>query len=78
MPANQRLVNRRQEWLKKHVLSTIKAKKFATDKEIEAIDAKNKAIVEDAVQFAEDSPIPTLDELYKDVYHQKDYPYIMD
>jgi pyruvate dehydrogenase E1 component alpha subunit len=60
------------------VLSTIKAKKFATDKEIEAIDAKNKAIVEEAVQFAEDSPIPTLDELYKDVYHQKDYPYIMD
>ncbi len=60
------------------VLATIKDKKFASDEEIEAIDAKNKAIVEESVQFAEESPIPSLDELYKDVYHQKDYPYIMD
>jgi len=30
------------------------------------------------VKFAEDSPYPTADELYKDVYVQQDYPFILD
>jgi len=60
------------------VLKTIKAKNYASDKEIEAIEEKVKVIVDGAVQFAEESPFPELDELYKDVYHQKDYPFIMD
>ena len=32
------------------------------------MEAKIKAIVEDAVKFADESPFPTPDELYKDVY----------
>ena len=37
-----------------------------------------KKEVEEAVQFAEESPWPSDDELLKDVYVQQDYPFIMD
>jgi len=60
------------------VLSTLQKNKWITDAEIEAFDEKIKAIVEEAVQFAEDSPYPEVEELYKDVYTQADYPYITD
>jgi pyruvate dehydrogenase E1 component alpha subunit len=61
-----------------NVLNTIKKNKYASEKELEAIEEKVKAMVEESVKFAEDSPYPTVDELYKDVYTQEDYPYIMD
>ena len=35
-------------------------------------------MVEDSVKFAEDSPYPPAEELYKDVYVQEDYPYIIE
>jgi pyruvate dehydrogenase E1 component alpha subunit len=60
------------------VLRTINDNKLATAKEIEAIEQRVKDIVEESVRFAEESPWPTPDELYKDVYVQEDYPYIMD
>ncbi|MFM7023567.1 MAG: pyruvate dehydrogenase (acetyl-transferring) E1 component subunit alpha [Flavobacteriales bacterium] len=60
------------------VLNTIKEKKYATEKELEAIEERVKAKVDESVKFAEESAFPELDELYKDVYHQKDYPFIMD
>jgi pyruvate dehydrogenase E1 component alpha subunit len=60
------------------VLATLKTNKWATQKELDAIDEKIKAIIDEAVQFAEDSPYPTADELYKDVYTQADYPYIIE
>ena len=60
------------------VLATIKKNKYATDKELEAIEEKIKAQVEESVKFAEESPYPDPSELYKDVYVQEDYPYIKD
>lgn len=60
------------------VLNTIKEQKFATDEEIDAINKKVKAIVEESVKFAEESPLPEGKELYEDVYMQEDYPYVMD
>jgi pyruvate dehydrogenase E1 component alpha subunit len=60
------------------VLATIKAKKYLTDAAIEKIGQKVKAIVEESVKFAEDSPLPDPSELYEDVYAQEDYPFIMD
>jgi pyruvate dehydrogenase E1 component alpha subunit len=60
------------------VLSVIKEKKYATEAEIKKIEAKVKKEVEDSVKFAEDSPLPDPSELYKDVYTQEDYPYIVD
>jgi len=60
------------------VLRKIKENNFATDEEIEAINDKIKAEVEEAVQFAEESPYPDDSEVYKDIYVEDDYPYIMD
>jgi len=58
------------------VKNTITKKKYADEKWFEEVDAEVKQIVADAVKFAEDSPYPEVDELYKDVYAQEDYPFI--
>lgn len=60
------------------VLATIKKNKFATDSQIEAIEKRVEDLVAESVKFAEESPYPTADELYKDVYTQEDYPYIIE
>ena len=52
--------------------------KWATEDEITAIKKRVNEVVEDSVKFADESPYPTVDELYKDVYMQEDYPYIID
>jgi len=61
-----------------HVLMVIKKNKYANEKDLEAIQKKIKSQIEDAVNFAEESPLPDIDELYKDVYMQSDYPYIIE
>ena len=48
------------------------------DDEIEQITDRVKSEVEEAVKFAEESPLPDDDELLKDVYAQEDYPFITD
>ncbi|MFQ3575705.1 MAG: pyruvate dehydrogenase (acetyl-transferring) E1 component subunit alpha [Cytophagales bacterium] len=58
------------------VKSTILEKGFATEADIEAIDAKIKVQVDESVKFAEESPYPSADEAYTDVYVQEDYPFI--
>ncbi|MFD2786866.1 pyruvate dehydrogenase (acetyl-transferring) E1 component subunit alpha [Hymenobacter rubripertinctus] len=60
------------------VRHTILTNSMATEAELEAIDERIKAQVTESVEFAENSPYPTADELYKDVYVQQDYPYIRD
>ena len=60
------------------VRHTILTHNMATEADLEAIDEKIKAQVTESVEFAETSPFPTADELYKDVYVQEDYPYIRD
>jgi pyruvate dehydrogenase E1 component alpha subunit len=62
----------------KEVLKVIQDKKWAGKKEIEAIQEKVKKEVEEAVQFAEESPYPDDNELYQDIYVQEDYPFIKD
>jgi pyruvate dehydrogenase E1 component alpha subunit len=61
-----------------HVLRVITESNFATDAEIEAINEKVRLIVEESVEFAENSPYPDVSEVYKDIYTQEDYPFIMD
>lgn len=46
--------------------------------EIEAINERVRAEVEESVKFADESPLPSDDEMYKDIYAEDDYPYIMD
>lgn len=60
------------------VLETIRKNKFATDKQIAAIDERIKKQVDDSVKFAEESPLPDGSELYEDVYMQTDYPFVRD
>ena len=60
------------------VRHTILTNKLATEADLDAIDERIKAQVQESVDFAEASPYPTADELYKDVYVQEDYPYIHD
>jgi len=50
--------------------------KMATEPEIKAIKDKIKKLVEEAVEFAENSDYPDGALLYEDNYVQKDYPYL--
>lgn len=59
------------------IKNEILEKKIFTIEELDAFDAKVKAEVDDAVKFSEESPWPTAEGLYEDVY-KGDYPYIMD
>lgn len=60
------------------VLATIKKNKWASEADIEATEKRVNDIVDESVKFGEESPYPTIDELYKDVYVQEDYPYIIE
>ena len=60
------------------VLDTLKTNKWIDDAGIEAVEARVKALVDESVQFAEESPYPEPEELYKDVYAEPNYPYVME
>ncbi len=60
------------------VKATILEKKYASEDELNKIDKKVKDIVKEAVEFSEKSEWPAVDEVYKDVYAQEDYPFIID
>lgn len=50
--------------------------KIASADEIAEIKAAIKAEIDEAVKFAEESPLPDGDDLYDDNYIQKDYPFL--
>jgi pyruvate dehydrogenase E1 component alpha subunit len=60
------------------VKKTILENGFATEEELAAIDKKVKAQVMESVKFAEESPYPEAEEIFKDVYEQEDYPFAID
>lgn len=60
------------------VLETILTNNYATQAEIDAINAKIDKLVDDSVKFAEESPWPNDDEVLKDVYIDQNYPFIVD
>lgn len=57
---------------------TILANKLATEQDIELIDELIESEVNACVQFAEESPWPSNDEVYTDIYMQQDYPFLKD
>lgn len=61
-----------------HVRQVILAAKWATAEELEAVEERIKAVVEDSIAFAEASPLPDPSELYKDVYTDPHYPFVND
>lgn len=60
------------------VRKSILDKKFASEKDLEAIDQRVLQQVEESVKFAEESKYPDPSEALKDIYAQQDYPYITD
>ena len=60
------------------VSKTILDNNFATEAELKAIDDKITLIVDASVKFAEESPWPDDSEVYKDVYIDQNYPFIVD
>jgi len=60
------------------VLRTILENGYATQAEIDAIDSKVAMLVEESVKFAEESPLPDDSEVYKDIYIDANYPFILD
>ena len=59
------------------VKKTILDNGIATQEDLDAIDAKIKERVQESVDFAENSPFPTAEEAYKDVYVE-DYPFMVE
>lgn len=60
------------------VRKTILDKKIASEKDLEAIEQKVNAQVEESVKFAEESKYPDPAEALHDIYEQKDYPFTID
>lgn len=58
------------------VQKVILDKKYASEKELEAIDERVKERVKECMDFADQSPLPEAADLYKNVYVQQDYPFI--
>ncbi len=58
------------------VLNHIKSKKWLSEDDVKTIIKDTKKVVEDAIKFAEESPLPEAHELYEDVYSEPDYPFI--
>ncbi|WDF69318.1 pyruvate dehydrogenase (acetyl-transferring) E1 component subunit alpha [Sphingobacterium oryzagri] len=81
-PAKYRTKEELEEFKGRDPLLSTKAaiveNKYADDEWFAEVDAEIKKIVEESVKFAEESPYPDASEIYKDVYVQEDYPYIMD
>ena len=61
-----------------HVLKVLKKDFKITDADIEVINDRVKAVVDESVKFAEDSKFPDPAEALTDVYVQSDYPFILD
>ena len=51
---------------------------YATQKQLDAIEEDVKNTVKECVKFAEDSPLPEIAELHKDVYVEENYPFIIE
>ncbi len=60
------------------VRKSILDKKFATEKQLEEIDAKILVQVDESVKFAEESAYPDPSEALTDVYVEPNYPFITD
>ncbi|MEI6879716.1 MAG: pyruvate dehydrogenase (acetyl-transferring) E1 component subunit alpha [Bacteroidota bacterium] len=49
---------------------------YATQADLDAIEEKIAAVINDSVEFSENSPWPDASELYTDVYMEPNYPFI--
>lgn len=60
-----------------NITSYIQEHGIAEDEELEQIDDEVKAQIQEAIDFAENSPFPPEETIYEDVY-EEDYPFLTD
>ncbi len=81
-PAKYRTKDEEKEYKEKDPINIIESKllqkKYATSEDIANIKEQVKKEIDAAVQFAEESPFPPVEEIYTDNYEQEDYPFIKD
>lgn len=81
-PAKYRTKEEVQEYKDKDPVKMTEMKilqeKILSEDEIKEIKSKAKEEIDEAVKFAEESPLPDPSELYTDNYLQEDYPFIKD
>lgn len=81
-PAKYRTKGEVEEYKQRDPVEVVKAtlvdNGWATDKELEVLDAKILSIVEESVKFAEESSYPDPSEAFTDVYVEEGYPFVMD
>jgi len=81
-PAKYRTKEELEEYKGRDPLISTKAaivkNKYADEAWFAQVDAEVKKTVDDSVRFAEESPYPDAADIYKDVYVQEDYPFVMD
>ena len=81
-PAKYRTKEELEDYKSKDPIEVIKEailkEKYADENWVSEIEEKVKAIVDESVKFAEESPWPDASELFKDVYMDENYPYQQD
>ncbi len=79
-PAKYRTKEELEAYKKRDPIEQVKLSllknKYATDEDLDKINQKVKEIVNESVKFAEESAYPSPEEAFKNVYVQKDYPFI--
>ncbi|GAB3504191.1 pyruvate dehydrogenase (acetyl-transferring) E1 component subunit alpha [Emticicia fontis] len=79
-PQKYRTKDEVEEWKSRDPLELCKDRilknGIATEAELEEIDNRVKAKVEEAVKFAEESPFPKAETAFDDIYVQSDYPFL--
>ncbi len=79
-PAKYRSKEEVEEYKKKDPIEQLKVtvlkNKFADEKWFEDIETKIEIIINESVEFAEQSPFPDPSEIYTDVYAEPNYPFI--
>ena len=58
------------------VKSRLLENNWATEQDLEAIDEKSRAFVEECIEFMEQSPYPDASQVYDFVYSQENYPFL--
>jgi|TARA_B110000263_G_scaffold241879_1_gene246656 pyruvate dehydrogenase E1 component alpha subunit len=79
-PANYRSKEELENYKQKDPIEQVKKiilnKNILSHEEIESVDKHIKEQVKKSVEFAEKSPYPNKEEIFSDIYVQKDYPFI--
>ncbi|MBP3193266.1 pyruvate dehydrogenase (acetyl-transferring) E1 component subunit alpha [Natronogracilivirga saccharolytica] len=79
-PANYRTKEELDEYKKIDPIERLKTyvlkKDIATEDDLKAIDEEVENTVLEAVEFADSNEFPPVEELYKDVYAEDDFPYL--